>query len=63
MINSNDLVTLVTFTQPHRECLQFFYHDEFGVWCPGYGNVTLLKLHDEKCDSRLRYFAFDCCGN
>ena len=37
---SNDLVTLVTFTQPHRECLRFFYHDECGLWCPGYGHVT-----------------------
>ena len=41
MIFSNDLVTLVTFTQPHRECLRFFYHNECGLWCPGYGHVTL----------------------
>ena len=44
MINSNDLVTLVTFTQPHRECLQFFYHNECGVWCPGYGHVTFSRI-------------------
>ena len=41
MNQRNDLVTLVTFTQPHRECLRFFYHNECGLWCPGYGHVTL----------------------
>ena len=49
------MVTLVTFTQPHRECLRFFYHDECGLWCPGYGHVTDNTYDIEKITPHPSY--------